>query len=60
MYVLIQIKTGIEIFMKHTVVYNDREDAERQQKICGTTNMAKWVVRTVTDWENIDREQLTT
>ena len=45
--------------MKHTVVYNSREDAERQQKICGTTNMAKWVVRTVTDWENIDREQLT-
>ena len=32
----------------------------RQQVRCGTTEMAKWVGRTATDWENIDREQLPT
>ena len=32
----------------------------RQQKRCGRTEMAKWVERTVTDWENIDRKRLLT
>ena len=31
-------------------------DVARQQMRCGTTEMAKWVVRTVIDSENIDRE----
>ena len=30
----------------------------RQQTRCGTTEIAKWVGRTVKDWENINREQL--
>ena len=34
--------------------------AGRQQKICGTMEMAKWAGRTATDWANIDREQLAT
>ena len=34
--------------------------AGRQQKRCGTMEMAKWVVRTVKEWENIDRERLPT
>ena len=33
--------------------------AGRQHMICETAEMAKWVGRTATDWENIDREQLT-
>ena len=32
----------------------------RKQMRCGTTEMAKWVGRTVVDWENINREQLPT
>ena len=42
--------------------YGGRGDAGGQQKICGTTDMAKWVGRTATstDGENIDREQLPT
>ena len=36
--------------------YGGRGDAGWQYKICGTTEMAKWVGRTATDWENIDRE----
>ena len=32
----------------------------RQQMRCGTTEMAKWVGRTVLDWSNIDRERLPT
>ena len=35
--------------------YGGGGDARRQQKICGTKEMAKWVGRTATDWENIDR-----
>ena len=31
-----------------------------QQNICGTTEMAKCVERTVMDWANIDREGLLT
>ena len=34
--------------------------AGRQQKICRTTDMAKWVGRTATEWENINRERLPT
>ena len=34
--------------------------AGQQQKRCGTTEMAKWVGRTATDWTNIDRELLPT
>ena len=30
-------------------------DTGWQHKICGTTEMDKWVGRTATDWENIDR-----
>ena len=33
-----------------------RGDVGRQHMRCGTTDMAKWVGRTVTDWDNIDRE----
>ena len=32
----------------------------RQQKRYGTTEMAKWVGRTATDRENINREQIPT
>ena len=35
-------------------------DVGRQQMRCGTTEMAKWVRRTATDWVNIDMEQLPT
>ena len=34
--------------------YGGEGDAGRQQNRCGTTEMAKWVGRTATDWENID------
>ena len=37
-----------------------RRDVGRQQKICGTTEMAKWVGRTAMDWANINRERLPT
>ena len=40
--------------------YGGRGDVGRQQMRCGTTDMAKWVVRTATEWVNIDREQLST
>ena len=40
--------------------YGGGVDAGRQQKRCGTTEMAKLVGRTATDWENIDRERLQT
>ena len=40
--------------------YDGGVDVGRQQMRCGTTEMAKWVERTATDWENINREQLTT
>ena len=32
----------------------------RQQNICGTMEMAKWVGRTATEWVDIYREQLPT
>ena len=32
----------------------------RQQMRCGTTEMDKWVVRTATDWANIDKERIPT
>ena len=35
--------------------YGGGVDAKRQQKRCGTTEMEKWVERTATDWENINR-----
>ena len=35
-------------------------DVGRQHMRCGTTEMAKWVGRTRTDWEIIDRERLPT
>ena len=35
--------------------YGGGGDERRQQKICETTEMAKWVGRTVTDWANINR-----
>ena len=41
-------------------VYDGGGDAGRQQKICGTAEMEKWVERMVTDWEYIDRERLLT
>ena len=40
--------------------YGSRGDVVQQQVICGTTEMAKWVERTETDWANIDREVLPT
>ena len=40
--------------------YDGEGYAGRKQKICGTTEMAKWVERTVTDWVIIDRKQLLT
>ena len=40
--------------------YDGGGDAGRQQKIYGTTEMEKWVGRTVADWANIDKEQLPT
>ena len=40
--------------------YDGGGDVGRQQKRCGTTEMEKWVKRTVTDWANIDRERLPT
>ena len=40
--------------------YSGGGDAGRQQKRCGATDIAKWVVTTATDWSNIDREQLPT
>ena len=40
--------------------YRGRGDTGWQQKICGMTDMAKWVGRTVADWENINRERLPT
>ena len=36
--------------------YGGGEYVGRKQMRYGTTEMAKWVVRTVTDWANIDRE----
>ena len=36
--------------------YDSGGDAGPQQMRCGTTEMAKWVVRTATDWANIKRE----
>ena len=39
-------------------IYGDGGDVRRKQMICGTTEMAKWIGRTNTDWENIDRERL--
>ena len=41
-------------------VYGDGGDAGQQQKRCGTTEMAKWVGITATEWANIDRGQLPT
>ena len=38
--------------------YGGGGDVGRQQMRCGTTEMAKWVGSTATDWENIDRERL--
>ena len=35
--------------------YGGVGDVGRQQMICGTTKMVKWVGRMATDWENIDR-----
>ena len=40
--------------------YRGGGDVGRQQMRCGTTEMVKWVVRTATEWTNIDREQLPT
>ena len=40
--------------------YGDGGDVGQQQIRCGTTEMAKWVGRMSTDWENIDRERLST
>ena len=40
--------------------YGGRGDAGRQHKICGMTEMAKWVGRTATEWANINRERLPT
>ena len=36
-------------------VYGGRGDVDQQQMRCGTTEMAKWVVKRATDWANIDR-----
>ena len=38
--------------------YGGRGDVGQQQMICGTTDIAKWVGRTATEWENIDKERL--
>ena len=40
--------------------YGGGGDVGRQQMICGTTEMAKWVGRTALYWTNMDRERLTT
>ena len=40
--------------------YGGRGDTGRQQKICGTTEMTKWVGRTATEWKNLYRGRLPT
>ena len=40
--------------------YGGGGDTGRQQKRCGTTEIEKWVVRTVIDWANIEKERLLT
>ena len=40
--------------------YGGGRDVGQQQMRCSTTEMAKWVRRTATDWTNIDRELLPT
>ena len=40
--------------------YNDRGDDKQQQMRCRTTEMAKCVRRTVTEWGNLYRECLPT
>ena len=37
-------------------VYGGGGDVGRQQMRCGMTDMAKWLGRTATEWENISRE----
>ena len=41
-------------------LYGGGGDEGQQQKRYGTTEMAKWVGITATDWEHIDRGQLLT
>ena len=38
--------------------YGGGGDVGGQKMRRGTTEMVKWVVRTATDWANIDRERL--
>ena len=38
----------------------DGGDAGQKQKICGMTDMAKWVRRMAADWEILDRDRLPT
>ena len=38
--------------------YDVGGDAGWKDKICGMTDMAKWIERIVTEWANINREQL--
>ena len=40
--------------------YGGGGDVGRKQMRCGTTDMAKWVVRTETYWANINRELMPT
>ena len=35
--------------------FGGRRDVGLKQMRCGTTEMAKWVVRSATDWENSNR-----
>ena len=37
--------------------YGDGGDVGRQHTRCGITEMEKWVGRTMTFWENVDRER---
>ena len=40
--------------------YGNGVDVVWQHMRCGTKEMEKWVERTATDWENINRERLPT
>ena len=56
-----QRRTGMVAEMRDNQdVYGGGGDVGRQHMICGTLEMTKWVGRTATDWENIDREKLPT
>ena len=48
----------VEEMQENRYVYDVKVYVVWKQMRCGTTDMAKWVVRTATYWENIDRGKL--